>query len=296
MIKRYTEKQFLSSKSYDKLALECKYCHKVFYKEKKFIQSSLKISSKNKSDFCSVKCGCSYNKQLKGQFSEIVLCKQCGEKTKKYGSEIRKTKNSFCSRSCSASYNNKKTRSDKTKNKIKNSLKLYHKDNKHLRPKFLKLCSCVICNKKFMHKKQRKTCGNVCLTLLNKMIGIKAGKKSSQKRVLRSRNEIALFELLSQKYKCLNNKPIFDGWDADIIIPDLKLAILWNGPWHYRKITKQHSLKQTQNRDKIKTNKMIEFGFSFLIIKDCDNKMTPEKAFEFILQSVENKEFNCSFY
>ena len=32
---------------------------------------------------------------------------------------------------------------------------------------------------------------------------------------------------------------IFNGWDADIILTDLKIAILWNGKWHYEKLTKK---------------------------------------------------------
>lgn len=37
---------------------------------------------------------------------------------------------------------------------------------------------------------------------------------------------------------------MFNGWDADIIIEDLKIAILWNGKWHYEKITEKHSVSQ----------------------------------------------------
>ena len=33
----------------------------------------------------------------------------------------------------------------------------------------------------------------------------------------------------------LTNKPMFDGWDVDVIIPNHKLAILWNGICYYKK-------------------------------------------------------------
>lgn len=295
MITRYTEEEFLSSKSYDKLALECKYCQKIFYKEKKFIQSSLKGSSKNKNNFCSKSCGCLYNRKLKGQFSTIISCQQCNKQVQKNNRDIKKVKNSFCSRSCAAIYNNsRRCVSQDVKEKIRRTLKTANKRKGIV--KYLKICHCNICNKKFMHKKNRKTCSDLCLKLHGKITGVEAGKKSAQKRVLRSKNEIVLFNLLSTKYQCLNNKAIFNGWDADIIIPNLKLAILWNGPWHYRKITKQHSLKQTQNRDKIKIKEILKHKYNFIIIKDCDNKMTPEKAFEFILQSIDNDFFNSSFF
>ena len=61
---------------------------------------------------------------------------------------------------------------------------------------------------------------------------------------------------------------MFNGWDADIILPDLKIAVLWNGKWHYEKITKKHSVKQVQNRDKIKIQEIIQTGYKPYIIKD----------------------------
>ena len=61
---------------------------------------------------------------------------------------------------------------------------------------------------------------------------------------------------------------MFNGWDADIIIPEHKLAILWNGPWHYRKITAKHSLEQVQTRDKLKIDEITHCGFVPYIIKD----------------------------
>ena len=49
---------------------------------------------------------------------------------------------------------------------------------------------------------------------------------------------------------------MFNGWDADIVIEDIKTAVLWNGIWHYKKITKKHSVAQVQNRDKIKIDEI----------------------------------------
>ena len=36
-----------------------------------------------------------------------------------------------------------------------------------------------------------------------------------------------------------HNEAIFNGWDADVIIEDIKLAVLWNGKWHYEKDNKK---------------------------------------------------------
>lgn len=61
---------------------------------------------------------------------------------------------------------------------------------------------------------------------------------------------------------------MFNGWDADIILPDIKVAVLWNGKWYYEKITENHSLKQVQTRDKIKINEIIKMGYTPYVIKD----------------------------
>ena len=84
---------------------------------------------------------------------------------------------------------------------------------------------------------------------------VEIGRKSAeiQKETRRSKNEIYFFELCKTHFNnVLHNERIFNGWDADVIIEDFKIAILWNGPWHYRKIKSNHSVKQVQNRDKIK--------------------------------------------
>lgn len=73
------------------------------------------------------------------------------------------------------------------------------------------------------------------------------------------------------------NDPIFNGWDADIIIKDIKVAILWNGVWHYKKVTKDHSVSQVQNRDKIKINEIKKYGYTPYIIRD-DGKFNEEKV------------------
>ena len=98
-----------------------------------------------------------------------------------------------------------------------------------------------------------------------------AGKKSanSQKDVRRSKNEIEFCKLCESKFDLVrHNESIFNGWDADILIYDIKLAILWNGKWHYEKITKQHSVEQVQNRDKIKIKEIQKHNWTPYIIKD----------------------------
>lgn len=83
------------------------------------------------------------------------------------------------------------------------------------------------------------------------------------------------------KERVLHNEPIFNDWDADIILLDYKLAILWNGPWHYKKVIEGHSLEQVQNRDKIKIAEIEKAGYTAYIINDGANKrMTKQQVYE----------------
>lgn len=129
---------------------------------------------------------------------------------------------------------------------------------------------------------KRKTCSDICA----KIALSNGGKKSAQKRVKRSKDEIKLFELISNIVPALSNHIIKDGWDADIFIPSLNIAILWNGPFHYKEMgIKGHSLKQVQNRDIIKTALFESIGVKVIIYED--RYFTPDIAFSSFLRGLE---------
>ena len=99
-----------------------------------------------------------------------------------------------------------------------------------------------------------------------------------QRETRRSKNEIAFCELCEQHFNNVkHNEQMFNGWDADVIIEDIKVAVLWNGPWHYRQLFKGHKLKQIQNRDKIKVKEIEKAGYIPYIIKD-DSKFNKDKV------------------
>ena len=98
-----------------------------------------------------------------------------------------------------------------------------------------------------------------------------AGRKSVeiQKSVRRSKNEILFAELCNKRFSnVLFNVRIFNGWDADVILTKEKIAVLWNGRWHYEKIKKEHSVLQVQNRDKIRLDEIKKMSYTPYIIKD----------------------------
>lgn len=76
--------------------------------------------------------------------------------------------------------------------------------------------------------------------------------------------------------------------DADVILPNEKIAVLWNGNWHYKKITKKHSVKQVQNRDLIKSKEITKAGYKLYVIKDTGkfNKTFVEQEFIKFLEYV----------
>lgn len=131
--------------------------------------------------------------------------------------------------------------------------------------------TCEVCNKSFTALDKKKTCSDECAKILKNAGAQKGGLKSAevQSKERRSKNEKMFAELCKQDFEnVLTNEAIFNGWDADVILPNEKIAILWNGKWHYEEIKKKGSLKQIQNRDKIKISEIIKAGYTPYIIKD----------------------------
>ena len=212
----------------------------------------------------------------KPTYEIVKKCKCCGKEfkqnTKNCGDYIKK----YCSRICA----NKRIHSNETKNKIKNSVNDFNKKN-GLTKKFVNV-KCRWCGDFFVANKtkKRKFCNKTC----SGKYGASRVKKSNKTK--RSKNEIYFSELCKKHFKNVKtNEKMFNGWDADVIIHDIKTAILWNGKWHYEKITENHSLKQVQNRDRIKIKEIKNFGYIPYVIKDMGkyNKSFVEEKFnEFI--------------
>lgn len=193
---------------------------------------------------------------------------------------------SYCSRSCANSRNwsdsDKKKKSiaakkhgNKTKNKkfqesLINVLCFCGKSYVKVSPKNYKndkqySCSDDKCKKKLFNINRRKA-------------GRIGGKASAAKRVKRSKQEKELYELVKLHFNNIgHNNPIANGWDADILLYDYKIAIMWNGPWHYREMGfSNHSLKQVVNRDCIKIQEFENIGWKVIIYQD--NQWNPQSS------------------
>lgn len=257
--------------------LRCEACGKSLHRTKADIQ---RLGRRSQNITCSAKCASSL--WIRTQNTKEVPCGFCAKIVRKRHRALVKSSsgNVFCSLSCSASFSNLR----RPKRFPREGVTELPKDSRPT-PKFQILCG--VCNLTFeaAHKTQR-CCSEACRSLARSKGGHKGGLKSASQRVLRSKDEIALFELCKSHYHFVDHNLILvDGWDADIVIPNLKVAILWNGPWHYRQLgLKNHSLSQVQNRDRIKTRTLESQGWKVIAFED--RFYSPQQAFEALLKLV----------
>lgn len=306
----YTKEEYDKAKSNDLLLLRCEYCGKEFKVQKKLISQELR-HNRGRNKFCSKKC------KYESSISVVhVNCNNCGKELAISKSVYDKSisKHFFCSKSCAASFNNTiRVISDETKNKIKTSVSEYHrlhpkedkKDKQH-KEKILKERVCKVCGKTYTSKSSGSTrvvCSKECSEYLRKnhrhfiseevmnklkVCGSIGGRNSVlvQSDTRRSKNEKYFCELCESHFQSVkHNEPMFNGWDADIIIEDIKVAILWNGKWHYEKIAEKHSPQQVQNRDNIKIKEILNCGYEPYVIKDMgryNRKFVEEEFNKFI--------------
>jgi hypothetical protein len=190
----------------------------------------------------------------------------------------------FCSQNCA----NTRHHNTETKQKIRKKLLGTGKG--------LVEIVCKNCGNKFMVKwcyRKKQFCNLSCSTKYRMKNGLAvymgkcSAKSQSEKR--RSKNEIYFAELCEQHFNNIKtNEVIFNGWDADIILENEKIAVLWNGKWHYEKLNKKHSVKQVQNRDTIKIKEIKEAGYIPYVIKDMGkyNKYFVEEKFIIFKQYI----------
>jgi hypothetical protein len=295
------------------ITLKCDNCRKFFDREERFHRFSLK-SYPDKKSFCSSFCSKEFNK-LKFIELECLFCKKQFQNSE--ASCNRRLKNNldsgiFCSSSCSARQNNKIRKESGFTTAGKSKIKICGKCN------IEKLCSlhasfCKECVIKTKENAKAKACSpngkeadkirktkrdlerflsgkaichhDGCLNAVHKS-GASVCATCKANKTARSLNEIGFGKLCSERWECNFNRPMFGEtkWDADIIIPELKIAILWNGIWHYKDLgfcIKNTSLSQTQNRDRLKIKAIIEAGWTPYLIQDLGRFNQEKVNYEF---------------
>jgi len=114
-----------------------------------------------------------HNEKL-GEYKEFTVCcdkVDCGKKfiVVEREKKFPKKEKYYCSRKCA----NTRNHTEKSKNKIKKSIKNFHKDKEIAHPKkrnkqnrILKEHDCIICSSKFMGSGKVKACSPTCSTVL----------------------------------------------------------------------------------------------------------------------------------
>lgn len=296
------------------IELECNFCKNKFKRPLRQYKHQKKISGEDYKTYCSFQCQA--NEKSKEQ---KVNCKNCDKEFIKSFSQIKKTNNNFCSQTCSATFNNKNRYGSgltitckncgvefiaKSKKRrelcdscfipIRNfkNLNYLHNNTK----KFI--LNCKKCNSVIENPSHRKALCNNCRKVATINAGLKGGRASVLKQVRRSKNEIYFSELCAKQFNSVSmNEQLFpdrngNKWDADVIIHDHKIAILWNGIWHYKPINSNHSVKQVQARDTIKLQVIKDFGYIPYIIKDMGrhNKAFVEAEFNKFISWLKTKD------
>ena len=145
---------------------------------------------------------------------------------------------------------------------------------------------CEMCNeptgyKRRMGVKKRRFCKD-CLPIWKKEYQEEHGFENSRKGGListaksckRSKNEIHFATLCQETFDNVScNEAFFEDkngnrWDADIILHNYKLAVLWDGNFHRQQIHASQSLTQVQSRDKIKRGIIEANNYSHYTIED----------------------------
>jgi len=244
---------------------------------------------------------------IKKSYYTDVQCEQCKKTFAKANRYIKPNINDFCTRSCRAIYHNNRRDppSEETKKKISDTLRIYHDEQGTSGVDK----TCYYCEKTFRICKKKVKPFNFCsrkccdeayykdekynnyIKPILQQNAIKATKNRKYTRNVRSKNETYMFELCVEHFgpeDVMSNPKIFNGWDADIVIKSLKLAIRWNGIWHYKKIREKHNLEDVQRRDRLKEKAIKECGYEVYTVKDMGrhNKKFVKEQFSIFLEHI----------
>ena len=265
--KLFLEKQKQLDKETEKeYTFICENCKKKY----KLILSDKQYNNHKYSNFCSLSCARKYASNNVSKELKEVKCIDCGKII--YIKKRASNKNCRC-KECQLIHL-------EPIKKCKVCGKEFRRHNA--------ICCSYECSKIYKQNKKKYLSEEVILKLQN------AGKKSSkiQSEIRRSKNEIEFCTLCENYFNNVeHNKSIFNGWDADIILPDIKFAILWNGKVHYEPIFGQTNFNRVINRDKIKLKEIQNYNYIPYIIKDLGSynlEFVKEKFNEFINYLKEN--------
>lgn len=222
------------------------------------------ILKRNKNNFCSKEC--SYKYKLK---KIEVLCNNCGNSTLKSVNQIANNKKIFCCIACKNNYNSKKVE-----------------------------VVCLACKKVFLkdlyeiNRRPRHCCSPKCFKILNKY-----HKDWSTNR---SKLECAIEARICNMFpfNIIYNKTHI-GYELDIHIPSLSLAIELNGIFHKKAIHGMKKLLSVQKTDREKAEECKKRNIKLIVIdvsEDGSSKKIQLQRIEEVIGIINNRiqEINCN--
>jgi hypothetical protein len=190
-------------------------------------------------------------------------CGHCNKKFNKKTYEIKRVPNHFCSRKC-----------------------------KGLSQALTRIITkCSSCSKTLevqrhalkKSKSGRSFCDKSCAASFNNQL-----KRKSR----RSKCEIMLYEMLKNRFPNVammaGDKTMLNGYEVDIAIPSLNLAIEWNGIVHFLPIYGKDKLHRVQTNDQKKLSLAAEKGIELIVIPDLVS--TPQRVKEAFIQIAKHIE------
>jgi hypothetical protein len=135
----------------------------------------------------------------------------------------------------------------------------------------LRELECLWCNKKTTRRPSEIRgnifCDKSCAASYN---------NTKRRKSRRSKCEKLLFNLILEEFPYLdilpNDKTLLDGYEADIAIPSLKLAIEWNGIVHYKPIYGEEKLTKIKQIDGEKLVVANSKNINLIVIPDLVSK------------------------
>jgi hypothetical protein len=95
---------------------------------------------------------------------------------------------------------------------------------------------------------------------------------TQRRKSRRSKSEKQLFDLLVKEFPAItfipNDKTMLDGYEVDVGIPELNLAIEWNGVVHFLPIYGQEKLSKIQERDAAKIALAQQKAITLIVVPD----------------------------
>lgn len=179
---------------------------------------------------------------------------------------------------CICSYCNKTFKRRTARLKYEQPKKLYCSHKCHVLDIDVRVNkTCYCCGKDLLIKRSELSrsksgfcfCSNSCAAKYNNSI---------RKKTRRSKIEIKFGQELQKLFPTLqflfNDKTIISGYELDIYIPELKLAIEWNGIVHYQPIYGEEKLEQIQYRDYQKQLLCQKYDINLIVIADYKSNKT----------------------